>query len=41
MLAAFDLFDYGASIIPEIPSSTTNASTIMPAKRIYQRVYAS
>jgi choline dehydrogenase len=30
-----------ASIIPEIPSSTTNVTTIMLAERIYQRVYAS
>jgi choline dehydrogenase len=29
-----------ASIIPEIPSSTTNVTTIMLAERIYQRVYA-
>jgi choline dehydrogenase-like flavoprotein len=30
-----------ASIIPEVPSSTTNVTTIMLAERIYQRVYAS
>jgi choline dehydrogenase len=30
-----------ASIIPEVPSSTTNATVIMLAERIYQRVYAS
>jgi choline dehydrogenase len=30
-----------ASIIPGIPSSTTNVTTIMLAERIYQRVYAS
>ena len=30
-----------ASIIPEIPSSTTNVSVIMLAERIYERVYAS
>ena len=30
-----------ASIIPEVPSSTTNVTVIMLAERIYQRVYAS
>ena len=30
-----------ASIIPEIPSSTTNVTVIMLAERIYQRGYAS
>jgi len=30
-----------ASIIPEIPSATTNVTVIMLAERIYQRVYAS
>lgn len=29
-----------ASIIPEVPSSTTNVTVIMLAERIYQRVYA-
>jgi choline dehydrogenase len=29
------------SIIPEVPSSTTNVTVIMLAERIYQRVYAS
>jgi choline dehydrogenase len=29
-----------ASIIPEVPSSTTNITVIMLAERIYQRVYA-
>jgi choline dehydrogenase len=29
-----------ASIIPEIPSTVTNLTTIMVAERIYQRVYA-
>lgn len=29
-----------ASIIPEVPSSTTNVTVIMVAERIYQRVYA-
>jgi choline dehydrogenase len=29
-----------ASIIPEVPSSTTNMTVIMLAERIYQRVYA-
>ncbi|MGH3250142.1 MAG: GMC family oxidoreductase [Trebonia sp.] len=28
-----------ASIIPEVPSSTTNVTVIMLAERIYQRVY--
>lgn len=30
-----------ASIIPEVPSSTTNVTVIMLAEHIYQRVYAS
>ena len=30
-----------ASIIPEVPSSTTNVTVIMLAERIYQRVYAN
>jgi choline dehydrogenase len=30
-----------ASIIPEVPSATTNVTVIMLAERIYQRVYAS
>jgi choline dehydrogenase len=30
-----------ASIIPEVPSSTTNVTVIMLAEQIYQRVYAS
>jgi choline dehydrogenase len=30
-----------ASIIPEVPSSTTNVTVIMLAERIYQRVYAT
>jgi choline dehydrogenase len=30
-----------ASIIPEVPSSTTNVTVIMLAERIYQRVYSS
>jgi choline dehydrogenase len=30
-----------ASIVPEVPSSTTNVTVIMLAERIYQRVYAS
>jgi choline dehydrogenase len=30
-----------ASIIPEVPSSTTNVTVIMLAERVYQRVYAS
>jgi choline dehydrogenase len=30
-----------ASIMPEVPSSTTNVTTIMLAERIYQRVYSS
>ena len=30
-----------ASIIPEVPSSTTHVTVIMLAERIYQRVYAS
>jgi choline dehydrogenase len=30
-----------ASIIPELPSSTTNVTVIMLAERIYQRAYAS
>jgi choline dehydrogenase len=29
-----------ASIIPEIPSTVTNLTTIMVAERIYQRAYA-
>ncbi|MEU6621607.1 GMC oxidoreductase [Streptomyces litmocidini] len=29
-----------ASIIPEVPSSTTNVTVIMLAERIYQQVYA-
>jgi choline dehydrogenase len=29
-----------ASIIPEVPSSTTNMTVIMLAERVYQRVYA-
>lgn len=29
-----------ASIIPEVPSSTTNVTVIMLAERVYQRVYA-
>jgi choline dehydrogenase len=29
-----------ASIIPEVPSSTTNMTVIMLAERIHQRVYA-
>ena len=28
-----------ASIMPEIPSTVTNLTTIMIAERIYQRVY--
>jgi choline dehydrogenase len=30
-----------ASIIPEVPSATTNVTVIMLAERIYQRVYAN
>jgi choline dehydrogenase len=30
-----------ASIIPEVPSSTTNVTVIMLAERIYQRVCAN
>jgi choline dehydrogenase len=30
-----------ASIIPEVPSSTTNVTVIMLAERIYQRIYTS
>jgi choline dehydrogenase len=30
-----------ASIIPEVPSSTTNVTVIMLAERIYQRAYAN
>jgi choline dehydrogenase len=30
-----------ASIVPEVPSATTNVTVIMLAERIYQRVYAS
>jgi choline dehydrogenase-like flavoprotein len=30
-----------ASIIPEVPSSTTNLTVIMLAERIFQRAYAS
>ncbi len=30
-----------ASIIPQVPSATTNVTVIMLAERIYQRVYAS
>jgi choline dehydrogenase len=30
-----------ASIIPEIPSTVTNLTTIMVAERIFQRVYAT
>jgi choline dehydrogenase-like flavoprotein len=30
-----------ASIIPEVPSATTNVPVIMLAERVYQRVYAS
>lgn len=30
-----------ASIIPEVPSSTTNVTVIMLAERVYQRVYAA
>jgi len=30
-----------ASIMPEVPSTVTNLTTIMIAERIYQRVYAS
>jgi choline dehydrogenase len=30
-----------ASIIPEVPSSTTNVTVIMVAERIYERVYAN
>ncbi len=33
--------DDDASIIPEVPSATTNATVIMLAERIHQRVYAS
>jgi choline dehydrogenase len=33
--------DDDASIIPEVPSVTTNVTVIMLAERIYQRVYAS
>jgi choline dehydrogenase len=29
-----------ASIMPEIPSTVTNLTTIMIAERIFQRVYA-
>jgi len=29
-----------ASIIPEVPSSTTNVTVIMLAGRIFQRAYA-
>jgi choline dehydrogenase len=29
-----------ASIIPDVPSSTTNVTVIMLAERIYQRAYA-
>jgi choline dehydrogenase len=29
-----------ASIIPEVPSSTTNLTVIMLAERIFQRAYA-
>jgi len=29
-----------ASIIPEIPSTVTNLTTIMVAERIHQRIYA-
>jgi choline dehydrogenase len=29
-----------ASIIPEVPSTVTNLTTIMVAERIYERVYA-
>ena len=30
-----------ASIIPEVPSTVTNLTTIMVAERIYERVYAA
>ncbi|HEX6402149.1 MAG TPA: GMC oxidoreductase [Pseudonocardiaceae bacterium] len=29
-----------ASIIPKVPSSTTNVTVIMLAERIFQRIYA-
>jgi choline dehydrogenase len=35
------LAQVNASVIPEVPSATTNVTVIMLAERIYQRVYAS
>lgn len=38
---ATDLTLVDASIIPEVPSATTNLTVIMLAERIFQRAYAS
>jgi choline dehydrogenase len=35
-----DLRVVDASIVPEIPSTVTNLTTIMIAERIFQRAYA-